>query len=241
MSDKYTIKQSLVIGGKIIFLGENPDAALPFATWQNGRTDIRCFSGESTAMQDFTCRAFKWVQFQNLMDNRDNKPPRYSLLNTRMNILHIRSLPEALRETLFRGGIHTLGDLMRKLDLCDLNMMSKSHLKAIKDAIKKEHQIAFRLTKLLKENGYPTLQSVIDMTTAQILDCYGLSYDQIGRVISFQRDMAGLHFDEQDIFYITGDRVYCCTNCRYRNPENNFCGWCSKKILDDYKKKHNKK
>lgn len=78
------------------------------------------------------------------------------------------------------------------------------------------------------------------MTPAQILDCYGLSYEQIGRIISFQRDMAGKHYDEQDIYYITGDKVYRCTDCNLRNPDTNFCGWCSKKIMDEYKKKHKK-
>lgn len=137
MVEQYKVKQILVIGIKIVFIGENPEAAQPYATWQNGRAEMRCFDTESAAMLDFTRRAANWARLQHLMPNLDNKPARYSLLNTHMELCHIRSLPEALRETLFRAGIHTLGDLIKKLDLCDLNMMSKPNLKAIREAIKK--------------------------------------------------------------------------------------------------------
>ena len=42
---------------------------------------------------------------------------------------------------------------------------------------------------------------------------------------------------EPEYVYISGDKVYQCNGCPYRNREVDshfhFCGWCMRKILDD--------
>jgi hypothetical protein len=61
-----------------------------------------------------------------------------------------------------------------------------------------------------------------------------LTCAELGYVLLWQRDVAG-RYGDKDLFCVAGGRVYFCTNCPYRDTRSNFCGFCTKKLLDDVK------
>ena len=239
----YKTIDAICIEEKSYFLGENPRAEDPFAVWEvgSGHPHLLCYSDRTVAVQDFCRRVYNWTRLRQRIENRDYHKNHW-MLNTRMEITQLTSMRPSLREFLFLAGIRTLGELMKLSDE-ELSMykgIRQKRLELIKAGIYQEVLAAKALTALLENQGYTTPQGVIEMTNEQILNCYDINHEQIGRILSFQRDMGGKHYDENDIFYVAGDKVYCCTNCRYRSPDANFCGWCTMKILDEMKEKKRK-
>ena len=63
-----------------------------------------------------------------------------------------------------------------------------------------------------------------------------LTTAQLGYLLRWQKDMAG-RYGDKELFCVTGGRVYYCTTCKYRDERSNFCGFCTKKLLDDMAEK----
>ena len=59
---------------------------------------------------------------------------------------------------------------------------------------------------------------------------------QLGYILLWQRDVGG-RYGEKEMFCVVGGRVYYCTECPYRDERSNYCGWCTRKLLDDMAEK----
>jgi hypothetical protein len=59
-----------------------------------------------------------------------------------------------------------------------------------------------------------------------------LTTAQAGYLPHWQRDVAG-RYGERELFCVAGGRIYYCTGCPYRDARTNFCGWCTRKLLDE--------
>jgi hypothetical protein len=55
---------------------------------------------------------------------------------------------------------------------------------------------------------------------------------QLGYVLRWQKDVIG-RYGSTELFCVAGGRVYYCTDCRYRDERANFCGFCTRKLLDE--------
>jgi len=165
------------------------------------------------------------------------------MLNLKIPINIMNNLCSRTKDSLFYGGIHTLEQLMELTDeqILKIPHIGKMGLREIQHAIVIEREISIALTKKLREEGYKTERSIVLMTLPQILDFYELSFEQIGRILRFQRDIGNLHYEHQELVHTTRDgRIYHCDHCRYRNPDANFCGFCTQMIKDDMETKRKK-
>jgi len=157
------------------------------------------------------------------------------MLNPILSIFLLNGLTYGMKEKLYRNGIRTLGMLMTYASEEEIvSAVGKRGLELVRDAIKKEEKLCIVLAKKLKQEGYDTERSVFMMTIPQILDCYELSDEQIGRILRYQRDLGDRHYEKQELVHTTCDgRIYHCDHCSYRNPSANFCGVCMQMIKDD--------
>ena len=154
------------------------------------------------------------------------------MLNPHLSIFAIPWLPNTDTELYFNGNIKTLGELMA---LTDKEIL----------AIKKEKEQAYYVSNCMRREGYDTEQSVFSLTIAEILNISDIRLDQVGRILFYQRDFGSRYHKEQELVHTVRDgRIYHCSQCKYRNPDAKFCGFCMQMLLDGNEieqRKNNKK
>ena len=132
------------------------------------------------------------------------------------------------------------GDALRtveRLDQCPAEQLrvlgySDEAVQRIRASLRLHRQFCADLADILLAEGF-TQKMLYEMQPFDLLRL-PLTTAQVGYLLRWQMDVAG-RYGEQELFCVTGGRVYYCTGCPYRDERARFCGWCTRKLLDDIK------
>ena len=158
-----------------------------------------------------------------------------NLWNPKLPIHELDLSSDKLKRRLYGDEYRTIG----RLDSCPAEQLEALGygalaLKHIAAALWQHHEYVDGIADVLKSEGI-TLKMLPNMQPFDLL-CLPLTAAQVGYLLRWQRDMGG-RYGEKDIYCDAGGRVYYCTTCRYRDERSNFCGFCTKKLLDDMAEK----
>jgi len=153
------------------------------------------------------------------------------LWNPKTPVMELPHLNDQLKQRLHYDGYRTA----EKLDNCLKEQLralgySDSAVGHIRQALREQRQFASDLADILLAEGITSKR----MPNLQPFDLFSLPLTtaQLGYLLRWQYDVGG-RYGDKDIFCVAGGRVYYCTECRYRDERSNFCGVCTKKLLDD--------
>jgi len=154
-----------------------------------------------------------------------------NLLNPKLPIGELSLPSEKLRRRLYGDEYRTIG----RLDRCPVEQLEALgygalSLKHIATALLQHREYVDEIADILKSEGI-TLKMLPNMQPFDLLNL-PLTSAQVGYLLRWQRDVGG-RYGEKDIYCDVGGRVYYCTTCKYRDERSNFCGFCTKKLLDD--------
>jgi hypothetical protein len=157
------------------------------------------------------------------------------LWNPRLPIDELALPSDKLKRRLFGDEFRTVGRLEscpdEQLEALKYGVLSIKH---IRTALREHRECVDGIADILKAEGI-TLKMLPNMQPFDLLNL-PMTAAQVGYLLRWQRDMGG-RYSEKDIYCDVGGRVYYCTNCKYRDERSNFCGFCTKKLLDDIAEK----
>jgi len=156
-----------------------------------------------------------------------------NLWNPKTPITELLHLSDQLKDRL-------RGDLFRtveRLDQCPADQLrvlgySTEAIGKIRGALRQHRQFCTDVADILHSEGI-TQKMLFEMQPYDLLRL-PLTTAQGGYLLRWQMDVAG-RYGEQELFCVTGGRIYYCTGCPYRDERSRFCGWCTRKLLDDIK------
>ena len=151
--------------------------------------------------------------------------------NTKMPTAELYGLHECIRRQLIADGYNSVG----KLDNCPKERLlglgySENHVKQVRAALKEHVRFVEDICAIFASEGLGPKQ-VKDFWPFDLLRL-PLTNTQLGYILRWQQDTAR-RYEEKDMFCVAGGRVYYCTECRYRDERVRFCGFCTRKLLDE--------
>jgi len=154
-----------------------------------------------------------------------------NLWNPNTPIEELDHLSDKLKQRLHGDDYRSVG----RLDQCPAEQLrvlgySTEAIKRIHEALRGHRKDLAYLADILRAEGL-TYKALLNMQPFDLLNL-PLTTAQLGYLLRWQRDMGG-RYGDKDIFCVAGGRVYYCTECPYRDERSNFCGFCTKKLLDD--------
>ena len=155
--------------------------------------------------------------------------------NTKMPTSELYGLHECIRRQLIADGYNSVG----KLDNCPKERLlglgySENHVKQVRAALKEHVRFVEDICAIFASEGLGPKQ-VKDFWPFDLLRL-PLTCAQLGYILRWQQDTAR-RYEEKDMFCVSGGRVYYCTECRYRDERVRFCGFCTRKLLDEQARK----
>ena len=155
--------------------------------------------------------------------------------NTKFPTAELPGLHDCIKRQLIEDGYRTVG----KLDQCPKERLlalgySEKHVTQARKALKKHVHFVEDICAILGSEGLKP-KHIKDFWPFDLLRL-PLSCTQLGYILRWQQNVEG-RYEEKDMFCVAGGRVYYCTECRYRDERVRFCGFCTKKVLDDMKEK----
>jgi len=154
-----------------------------------------------------------------------------NLWNPKTPVMELQALSDKLKRRL-RGDNYRA---VEKLDQCPAEQLralgySDDAVGRIRGALRQHRQFCDDLAGILLAEGL-TQKMLFEMQPFDLLRL-PLTAAQVGYLLRWQLDIAG-RYGEQELFCVTGGRVYYCTGCPYKDERTRFCGWCTRKLLDD--------
>ena len=158
-----------------------------------------------------------------------------NLWNPNTPIAELPHLTDKLKRSLDTDGYKSVD----KLDKCPKAQLraleySVTSIGHIHEALRQQRRFAEEIADLLTAEGI-TLKMLISLQPFDLLNL-PLSTAQVGYLLRWQRDIGG-RYSDKEIFCVANGRVYYCTDCPYRDERSNYCGWCTRKLLDDLAEK----
>ena len=154
--------------------------------------------------------------------------------NTQLPTAELPGLHECIKRQLIADRYNTVG----KLDNCPRGRLlglgySEWQIKQVRAALKDHVRFVEDICAIFASEGLGPKQ-VKDFWPFDLLRL-PLSCAQLGYILRWQQDVAG-RYGEKDMFCLAGGRIYYCTECRYRDERVRFCGFCTRKLLDEKKR-----
>ena len=158
-----------------------------------------------------------------------------NLWNPKLPIDELALPSDKLKRQLYADEYRTIG----RLDRCPVEQLAALgygalSLKHITAAMRQHREFISDLADILLAEGL-TEKMLKAMQPFDVLNL-PLTNAQVGYLLRWQKDMAG-RYGDKELFCVAGGRVYYCTTCPYRDERSNFCGFCTKKLLDDMAEK----
>ena len=158
-----------------------------------------------------------------------------NLWNPKLPIDELALPSDKLRRRLFGDNYRSVGRLEscpdEQLEALKYGALSINH---IRTSLREHREFISDLTDILLAEGL-TEKMLRVMQPFDLLNL-PLTTAQVGYLLRWQKDMAK-RYGDKELFCVTGGRVYYCTTCPYRDERSNFCGFCTKKLLDDMAEK----
>jgi len=156
-----------------------------------------------------------------------------NLWNPHTPVAELPNLSDKLKRRLRGDALRTV----ERLDQCPAEQLralgySDEAVQRIRASLRNHRQFCTDLADILLAEGF-TQKMLFEMQPFDLLRL-PLTTAQVGYLLRWQMDVAG-RYGEQELFCVTGGRVYYCTGCPYRDERARFCGWCTRKLLDDIK------
>jgi len=158
-----------------------------------------------------------------------------NLWNPKTPVAELACLSDKLKQRLHGGDYRSV----ERLDRCPSEQLralgyNREAVKRIHEALRRHRSDLADLADILTAEGL-TCKALLTM---QPFDLLGLpiTATQLGYLLRWQHDVGG-RYGDKDIFCVAGGRIYYCTSCPYRDERSNFCGFCTKKLLDDIAEK----
>lgn len=154
--------------------------------------------------------------------------------NIKFPTAELPGLHECIKRQLIADGYRSVW----KLDNCPKERLlalgySEKHVKQVRAALKEHVRFVEDICAILANEGLGPKQ-VKDFWPFDLLHL-PLTCAQLGYILRWQQDVIG-RYEEKEMFCVAGGRVYYCTECRYRDERVRFCGFCTRKLLDEKKR-----
>ena len=158
-----------------------------------------------------------------------------NLWNPKTPVMELPHLTGQLKRRLHGDSYRTA----EKLDKCPAEQLralgySANAIGHIKEALRRQRQFAVDIADILAAEGV-TLKILAALHPFDLL-ALPLTTAQLGYIIRWQHDIGG-RYGDKEIFCVAGGRVYYCTACPYRDHRSTFCGFCTRKLLDELAEK----
>jgi len=158
-----------------------------------------------------------------------------NLWNPKTPVGELQYLSDKLKRRLHGDDYRNVG----QLDQCPAELLraldySTETIKRIHEALRGHRKDLAYLADILYAEGV-TEKMLKAMQPFDLLNLH-LTTAQLGYLLLWQRDVGG-RYGEKEMFCVVGGRVYYCTECPYRDERSNYCGWCTRKLLDDMAEK----
>jgi|GEM_PF-1798337 len=155
--------------------------------------------------------------------------------NPKLPTEELSGLHECIRRQLIADGYRSVG----KLDQCPKERLlalgySEKQVKQVRMAIKDLCRFVADIGAIFASEGLGPKQ-VKGFWPFDLLRL-PFSCAQLGYIQRWQRDVIG-RYEEKEMFCVAGGRVYYCTECRYRDERVRFCGFCTRKLLDEQRRR----
>ena len=156
---------------------------------------------------------------------------RLTYWNPKLPTSELSGLHECIRQQLIADGYRSVGSLDHcpKEQLLSLGY-SEKQVKQVRAALREHRRAVEDISAIFESEGLGPKQ----VKGFWPFDLLRLPFTctQLGYILRWQRDVIG-RYDSEELFCVTGGRVYYCTDCRYRDERSKFCGFCTRKLLDD--------
>jgi len=154
-----------------------------------------------------------------------------NLWNPQTPVVELPHLTDKLKRRLYGDGYRAAD----KLDKCPKEQLrgldySASAINHIREALRQQRQFSEGISAILTAEGI-TLKKLLVLQPFDLLNL-PLTTAQVGYLLRWQHDIGG-RYGDKEIFCVANGRVYYCTECPYRDERSNYCGWCTRKLLDD--------
>jgi hypothetical protein len=153
------------------------------------------------------------------------------------NFLHpVRELPlpDGLARRLCGAEIRTVGKLEQQFSTLSNMGFSDKALQKIHTALQEYHNFVADLASVLIAEGLS--DKVLRGLWPFDLLSLPLTCAQLGYILRWQLDVGG-RYGEQERFCVADGKIYYCTTCPYRDERSHFCGFCTKKLLEEIEEK----